>query len=208
MKTVVDIFWDRMAALSMRGKRQWLIEKESIMKINGIEIKSLDTYLEQFALEKLGFSPGKLDGDKGPETKSARAAWESSLAPAQAAVSPFVSRLISVARAEVGTRETSKNQGAGIAKYWEATTYPDGYKNREPYCAAFVCWAVREAAEVLPSRPWGLPTSPVAYDAEKWASANSARGVSLMTPGTTPKAGDIFTLSAASHVGIVVAVKG
>ena len=46
-------------------------------------------------------------------------------------------RLVSVGKNELGVVETSKNQGAGIEKYWTATSYgPSGYKNREPWCAA------------------------------------------------------------------------
>lgn len=38
-----------------------------------------DVILEQIALEFLGFYKGKIDGDRGPVTKAARANWELSL---------------------------------------------------------------------------------------------------------------------------------
>ena len=55
--------------------------------------------------------------------------------------------LVALAAAELWVRETSKNQGPGVQKYWAATSYPDGYQNREPYCAAFVCWLIWTAIE-------------------------------------------------------------
>lgn len=54
--------------------------------------------------------------------------------------------LVTVAAESLGVRETSKNQGPGIKAFWLDTSYPDGYENREPYCAAFQCHV---AAEVL-----------------------------------------------------------
>lgn len=47
--------------------------------------------------------------------------------------------LVDIARRDIGNRETSHNQGLWIKKYWPDTSYPEGYKNREPYCAAACC---------------------------------------------------------------------
>lgn len=49
------------------------------MKIDDIEIKSLDDYLRQCALDEAGFYTGKLDGDWGPVSRAARTAWEAAL---------------------------------------------------------------------------------------------------------------------------------
>jgi hypothetical protein len=53
-------------------------------------------------------------------------------------------KLVDIARLDVGQREASRNRGEYIKKYWPATNYPDGYINREPYCAAAMCYWLRE----------------------------------------------------------------
>lgn len=63
-------------------------------------------------------------------------------------------------------RETSKNQGPGIKKYWLSTTYEDGYENREPWCAAFVCWCVQQTNKFSES---SRPKTPAAFGFESWA---------------------------------------
>lgn len=165
-------------------------------------MKDPHVYLEQVALKSLGFDPGTLDGDSGPKTKSAFDAWQKSLQKA-VTVSPvgtIAARIVSIAANEIGIRETSKNQGPGLAKYWTATSYGDGYTDRQPYCAAFVCWVVKQAVSDL-SHDYSLPTSALAYDFEKWGKANSGKGVSIVAGKVKP--GDIFTLSAISHVGLI-----
>lgn len=173
---------------------------------------NVKTYLLQVGVKSLGFDPGPLDGDEGPKTRAAILAFEAAQADAtKAAGGPAPKGTVAALLVEIAAnqlllniRETSKNQGAEIAKFWTATTYPDGYANREPYCAAFICWLVKQAVGER-KVPFSLPRSPVAYDFEKWAKANAGKGVSVVT---TPKAGDIFTLSTASHVGLVVGVDG
>lgn len=154
----------------------------------------------QIGLNALGFKLGIADGDEGPKTKAAYSAWLASL-------SSNMNDIIKIAQTQVGLRETSKNQGEGLAKFWTATSYPDGYENREPYCAAFVCWVIREAFKGK-TVPFTLPTSPVAYDFEKWGAANKGRGVEVLVLAKSPQPGDIFTLAAASHVGLVKSVNG
>lgn len=57
---------------------------------------------------------------------------------------PIRRRLIEIASRDIGQLETSRNQGPAIKKFWSATSYPDGYANREPYCAAAVCYWVQQ----------------------------------------------------------------
>jgi hypothetical protein len=120
---------------------------------------------------------------------------------------------VDIARAEVGTRETSRNQGPGIAKYWADTTYPTGYKNREPYCAAFVCWVCAEAER----RGHGVgpvPNSAAVRNIVSWARM-IGKGAIVFT-GTSkkyrPQAGDLvwwaFGGNAPNHIGIVAALDG
>jgi len=167
-------------------------------------IKDNRVYLMQVGLKSLGFYTGKLDGDEGPQTMSAIKSWLASLLPA-GGKSSIADEMVRVAQTQVGITESSKNHGTGIEKFWHATNYSDGYENREPYCAAFVCWVVREAClnKVI---PFTLPKSARAYDFETWGKANTGKGVLVLTGA--PKAGDIFTLTKASHVGIVKSVNG
>lgn len=164
-------------------------------------------YLLQVGLKSLGFDPGLLDGDDGAKTKAAFASWVNSLDAVASTASSLASRIVALARTELaaGIRETSKNQGPGLAKYWTATSYLTGYDNREPYCAAFVCWIIRQAIGDRKVN-YNLPTSPVAYDIEKWGAANIKNGVKVLKNSDKLLPGDIFTLSAASHTGIIVGV--
>jgi peptidoglycan hydrolase-like protein with peptidoglycan-binding domain len=167
-------------------------------------------FLIQTGLKALGFDfgppPAKyglIDGDLGPKTLAAIAAFEADCSGSN----KFGKVLVEAAGQEVGIRETSKNLGPGIAKYWKATSYPGGYANSEPYCAAFICWLFFVAARAIGagSVRFTLPTSPVAYDFETWAKANHGKGVSFVS---NPQPGDVFTLARASHVGLVVGVTG
>lgn len=168
-------------------------------------MKDKRVYLLQVGLKQLGFYNDVCDGDEGPMTRAAITSWESTLSGAAVAGNSIASRIVEIAATQLGIREVTKNQGLGIEKYWTATTYPGGFKNREPYCAAFVCWTVREAVGDTKAA-FSLPESPVAYDFEKWGISNSKKGVTVLSRDATLKPGDIFTLAAASHVGIIKSV--
>ena len=169
-------------------------------------MKDKKTYLIQVGLKALGFDPGILDGDEGKDTRAAYAAWEASLTPAVTGTT-IAEKAVAIALGQVGVRETSKNQGPGLEKFWTATSYAAGYANREPYCAAFICWVISEAVKGS-TFAFALPKSALAYDFEKWGVANTGKGVSVIAKGAPLKPGDIFTLSAASHVGMVKSVSG
>lgn len=174
------------------------------MSINTSKDPTFRDLLVQEAMAKRGHYTGALDNDFGPLSKAALAKCQADIKGSIQSVVSIAERVVAAAKTQIGIRETSKNQGPGISKYWTATTYPTGYANREPYCAAFVCWVVKEA--VGNGRvTFSLPRSPVAYDAEKWARANAGKGIAF---ADKPKPGDIFTLAAASHVGIVESVSG
>lgn len=172
------------------------------------------TFLIQTGLDALGYNfgatgkYGKIDGDFGPKTQAAILAFESDRAgKPDAPTGTLAASLVDTATQQLllNIRETEgKNHGEGIAKFWTATSYPDGYKNREPYCAAFICWVILTAVAGR-KVPFSLPRSPVAYDFESWARANAGKGVSFTA---LPKAGDVFTLATASHCGLVVGVSG
>ncbi len=109
--------------------------------------------------------------------------------------SDFHEKLIRIAESQVGIFETSKNHGEGIAKYWTATDYPEGYENREPYCAAAVCWMIRETGRFSDQ---DRPKTPSAFGFESWSRA---RGLKLLKPPSSVKRGDLVIFEF-SHVGI------
>ena len=82
--------------------------------------------------------------------------------------------LVEIAESQLGITESSKNHGEGIAKFWEATNYPDGYANREPYCAAAVCWIVRSAMGESIAWSFKRPQSATAFGFEDWSLKQDA----------------------------------
>lgn len=111
-----------------------------------------------------------------------------------------LSRLVNVARGEVGVVETSENQGPGIQKYWTATTYPGGYNDRQPWCAAFVSWCVRQSGIFSEE---DRPKSAAAFKGggfEAWAKSKPSV-VAFSMGSRSIKAGDLVIFSF-SHIGI------
>lgn len=53
-------------------------------------------------------------------------------------------KFVAIARQNCGKKETSRNQAPWIKVLWPATSYPSGYEERQPYCAAGVAWTLRE----------------------------------------------------------------
>ncbi|MEO8206755.1 MAG: hypothetical protein ABI615_11285 [Chthoniobacterales bacterium] len=125
--------------------------------------------------------------------------------------------LVAIAATQLTVRETSTNQGPGIAKYWKDTNYPTGYAERQPYCAAGISWVVAEAsrggiafaldhlpnfAAVVSWRDWAAKMSQVA----------TAPRVQVFKPrnaGLFPQAGDIVhLLPHTSHIELVESFDG
>lgn len=123
-------------------------------------------------------------------------------------------KLITLAKAEVGTRETGNNAGKRIIEYQKATWLaPAAW----PWCAAFTCWLLREALKdakfrnelsIILGRPlshddaetWRCKDAS-AFGWEKWANVH---GVILLTENNKAKAGDFVTFDF-SHIGLVIA---
>lgn len=53
-------------------------------------------------------------------------------------------RLVEIARRDVGKVEISHNRAPWIAKYWNSTDYPNGHRDRAPFCAAAVAYWVHQ----------------------------------------------------------------
>ena len=114
--------------------------------------------------------------------------------------SSFKNNLISITNSQLGVVETSNNQGAGIEKYWTATSYgPSGYSNREPWCAAFVSWCIKTAG--MPEQY--LPNSASAFGYRSWATGKAKAITQIRKHPRVVYAGDIviFTFS---HIEIAV----
>lgn len=125
-------------------------------------------------------------------------------------------KLVEIAARDVGQIETSRNRGPAIAKFWPATNYPDGYANREPYCAAavafwVVCWLylpeVQAAFGKTPSQleKWRCKSA-AAFGWLDWAKRN---GVAVLSdsPSEILHTGDLMVFDM-SHIGIVDTDRG
>lgn len=100
------------------------------------------------------------------------------------------------------------NRGPGIAKYWECTSYgPAGYKDRAPYCAAFVCWVFEQARKAGVKFRVKGPRDASVSAMRDWALRCQAEGdvaVIRMDSGREVAPGDIACfLPNFSHVGII-----
>ena len=118
-------------------------------------------------------------------------------------------QLLSIARRDRGRTEITKNHAPFIEKYWPATSYPEGYKNREPYCAAAVAYWVNEWLDD-PDVLKAFSFTP--EQAEKWRCKSAAafgwinwardKNLQVMNPHAILHAGDLVVFSR-SHIGIV-----
>lgn len=124
---------------------------------------------------------------------------------------PIRQKLIDIAMRDEGQKETSRNRGPAIEKFWTATNYPDGYINREPYCAAGVCYWVREwlklpEVQSVFGKTWEdlnkwRCKSPAAYGWLEWAADKNVRTLSD-DPKNVLRTGDIVVFDF-SHIGLV-----
>jgi len=120
-------------------------------------------------------------------------------------------QLLTIARKDVGKVEETKNQAPFIKKLWPATTYPEGYANREPYCAAGVAYCVQQwlLSEQV-RKALGLTVD----GAEKWRCKSAAvsgwvswakktKGVKVLPKNCILHAGDLAVYEF-SHIELVV----
>ena len=113
----------------------------------------------------------------------------------------FRDRLVFIACAETGTKEVGDNGGDRVREYQAATWLePSAW----PWCAAFICWIVREA--MSDSEKFTRPRTAGAWDFENWARGKHGvvPGVRLIKPAAGVKAGDIVVFTF-SHIGVATA---
>ena len=119
--------------------------------------------------------------------------------------------LVEIARRDVGKVEVTRNRAPFIARYWPATSYPNGHADRQPYCAAAVCYWVREWLKI-PEVMAALKVTPTG--AERWRCKSAAafgwldwanaRGLEVLSDRPTERlrVGDLMIFDV-SHIGIV-----
>lgn len=127
--------------------------------------------------------------------------------------------LIEIARRDVGLVEKTRNQAPWIEKFWPKTSYPDGHKNREPYCAAAcVCWLFLLMIELAKRGQLVATFGMTSAQFEKWRCKSArafdwrdwgrkAKGVKVLGEGEKAQPGD-FVVFDFSHIGLVVEDKG
>ena len=139
------------------------------------------------------------DGADGPVTWNAILAKLSIKEPV-ASGSSIPEKMVALAHEEIGVSEVDGSNCGPIVDRYKAATWLDPSKGW-PWCAAFICWLVREAIkgeEVVFTRP----ETAGAWDFENWA--NKQKGVELRKPTNHDiKAGDIVVFTF-SHIGLAV----
>lgn len=118
-------------------------------------------------------------------------------------MSLLATKLVELARAEVGVEEINgTNCGPRVNEYKAATWLPadKGW----PWCAAFVCWLVREAMRatgIKETATFKRPQTAGAWDFENWSLAQDRT-----TQTRKPHRGDIqpgdIVIFSFSHIGI------
>ena len=124
-------------------------------------------------------------------------------------MNPLLKPLVDLALAEVGVREEGgNNRGPRIRDYQSATWLKPA---PWPWCAAFICWIVREWLKNPDVRQhlslrndksveaW-RPRTAGAFDFERWARSNN---LPVLSRSKRARAGDLVVFSF-SHIGIVV----
>lgn len=119
--------------------------------------------------------------------------------------------LVEIARRDVGKVEVTRNRAPWIAKYWPATTLPNGHAERQPYCAAAVCYWVQQwlalpevlaALKMTPAQAerWRCKSAR-AFDWLDWAASRKLEVLSDK-PTERLRVGDLMVFDI-SHIGIV-----
>ena len=142
------------------------------------------------------------DGVDGPVTWNAMLA---KLSTKETVVSggSISEKMVSLAREEIGVSEVDGTNCGPKVDAYKAATWLDADKGW-PWCAAFICWLIREAIEGEDVK-FSRPETAGAWDFENWAKRQASNGVGLRKPTNEDiKAGDIVVFTF-SHIGIAIA---
>lgn len=116
----------------------------------------------------------------------------------------LANEIVKIATAEIGVEEVNgTNSGKRVREYQAAT---DLGGTGWPWCAAYVCWCVREAmriADISETATFKRPKTASAWGFEAWSRAQDRTTWTKKPHGNDIQAGDIviFTFS---HIGIAL----
>lgn len=117
----------------------------------------------------------------------------------------IVSEIIRIASKEVGVEEVNgTNCGVRVNQYKAATWLPAD--ESWAWCAAFVCWVLREAFASIGAREtngFRLPRTAGAWDFENWSRKQDMTTWTLKPHGKDIQAGDIVIFRI-SHIGFAI----
>lgn len=113
--------------------------------------------------------------------------------------------LVTAALAEVGVAEVGGTNCGPIVDTYKAATWLDPKKGW-PWCAAFVCWCVREAmnaAGIKETKTFKRPRTAGAWDFENWSLAQDDSTSTKKPHRGDIQRGDIIVFKF-SHIGIAL----
>lgn len=117
----------------------------------------------------------------------------------------FQQTLVELAQNEVGVQEINgTNCGPRVNEYKAATWLPAD--KPWPWCAAFICWLVREAARrtsVHETKGFKFPRTAGAWNFENWSLAQDSTTWTRKPPRGDIMPGDIVIFKF-SHIGLAV----
>ena len=117
----------------------------------------------------------------------------------------FVSEIVRLAKREVGIREVGNTNCGILVNEYKAATWLNPKKGW-PWCAAFVCWVVREAllsSGTKQTKTFKRPRTAAAWDFENWSIAQDSTTWLRKPHDHDIMAGDIVIFNF-SHIGIAV----
>lgn len=116
--------------------------------------------------------------------------------------------IVRIATAEIGVEEIAgTNCGPRVNQYKAATNLPPA--ESWPWCAAFVCWVVREALRATgtpETKTFERPTTAGALDLENWSLRQDSSTQTRIPVRGDVQPGDIITFkfSTGGHTGFAV----
>lgn len=118
-------------------------------------------------------------------------------------MSLLASKIVELARREIGVEEVNgTNCGPRVNEYKSATNLPP--QESWPWCAAFVCWLVRQALAATglkETATFKRPRTAGAWDFENWSLAQDRTTQTRKPHRGDIQAGDIVVFTF-SHIGI------
>jgi hypothetical protein len=141
------------------------------------------------------------DGEDGPKTWDAIEKEIVGEPTNSVPVSSFAMRLVELAKKEIGVEEINgTNCGPRVNEY-KSATWLDSTKPW-PWCAAFICWLMREAMKGG-KYTFERPQTAGAYDFENWCKEQDTNVLLKKPHSGDIKPGDIVIFNF-SHIGLAI----